>query len=253
MTPPRSDEPTAVALVPARAGSERVARKNLLPLAGHPLIAYTISAARQSGVFDAIVVSTDSIEIAEVAQRYGAQVPGLRTPELATSTSPDIDWVLELTRRFATDNRSWDAFSLLRPTSPFRTAATIQRAWARFRDLGERIDSLRAVELCKQHPGKMWVLDGELMNPLLPQSSSGTPYHSSQYQALPPVYAQNSSLEIAWMRVLDDGEIAGRRVAPFFTEGAEGFSLDYPGDVETAERWVAEGIAELPPIEAAVA
>jgi len=252
MTRPRSDEPTAVALVPARSGSERVARKNLLPLAGHPLIAYTISAARQSGLFDAIVVSTDSAEIAEVAQRYGAEVPGLRTHEFATSTSPDIEWVLQVMRRLAADGRSWDAFSLLRPTSPFRTAATIQRAWARFLDLGDRIDSLRAVELCKQHPGKMWVLDGDLMRPLLPQPSSGTPYHSSQYQALPPVYAQNSSLEIAWTRVLDDGEIAGRRVAPFFTEGAEGFSLDYPDDVERADRMVAEGAAELPGIEVPV-
>jgi N-acylneuraminate cytidylyltransferase len=253
MTRRPSDEPTAVALVPARSGSERVQGKNVLPLAGHPLLAYTVAAAGQSGVFDAIVVSTDSAEIAEVARRYGAEVPGLRPPELATSTSPDIEWVLHVTRRLGADGRSWDAFSLLRPTSPFRTAATIRRAWARFLELGDRIDSLRAVELCSQHPGKMWVLEGDLMRPLLPQPASGTPYHSSQYQSLPPVYVQNSSLEIAWTRILDEREIAGSRVAPFFTEGAEGFSVDYPGDVETAERWVAEGIAELPPIEAVVA
>ncbi|HEY3183251.1 MAG TPA: acylneuraminate cytidylyltransferase family protein, partial [Gaiellaceae bacterium] len=112
--------PAAVALVPARAGSQRVPGKNVLPLAGHPLIAYTIAAARESGVFAAVVVSTDSDEIAEIARRYGADVPGLRPAELATSTSPDIEWVLHVM-----SNRSEDLFAILRPTSPFRSAATI--------------------------------------------------------------------------------------------------------------------------------
>src|SRR5262245_6250871 len=73
--------PTAVALGPARAGSERVPGKNVMPLVGHPLIAYSIAAARQSGLFETVVVSTDSEEIADVARRYGAEVPGLRPPE----------------------------------------------------------------------------------------------------------------------------------------------------------------------------
>ena len=82
----------------------------------------------------------------------------------------------------------------------------------------------------------------------LPQPEGETPLHSRQYQALPKVYAQNSSLELAWSRVLDDAlpTISGRRVAPFFTEGADGFSIDYPDDVELAERMVAKGEATLP-------
>jgi N-acylneuraminate cytidylyltransferase len=76
------------------------------------------------------------------------------------------------------------------------------------------------------------------------------PYHSSQYQALPPVYVQNSSLEIAWTRVLDDpGDIAGRRVVPFFTQGWEGFSIDYSEDLALAARAVERGQAQLPLIE----
>src|SRR5918911_1658234 len=106
--------PTAVALVPARAGSERGPGKNVLPLAGHPLIAYTIAAARASGLFSSVVVSTDSEEIAEVAQRYGAEVPGLRPAEIATATSPDIEWVVHVM-----GGRSEEIFSILRPTSPF--------------------------------------------------------------------------------------------------------------------------------------
>jgi CMP-N-acetylneuraminic acid synthetase len=239
--------PSAVALVPARAGSQRVPGKNVRALAGHPLIAYTIAAARDAGVFDAVVVSTDSPEIAEVAEAYGAEVPGLRPAEMSTATSSDIEWVLHVMRE-----REEDAFAILRPTSPFRGAATIRRAWEQFLALGDRIDSLRAVEKVKQHPGKMWVLDGggETMRPLLEQPAEGVPLHSQQYAALPTVYVQNSSLELAWRRVLDGPRpsIAGDRLAPFFTDEVEGFSIDYPEDVERAERLAEQGDAELPTV-----
>jgi N-acylneuraminate cytidylyltransferase len=237
--------PSAVALVPARGGSQRVPGKNLLPLAGHPLIAYAIAAAHASRLFDAVVVSTDSEEIADAARRYGAEVPGLRPAEMATSTSSDIDWVLHVMR-----GRDEDLFSILRPTSPFRTGDTIRRAWDAL--VAADADSIRAVEPVRQHPGKMWVLEGDLMRPLLDERTNGTPWHSMQYQALPRVYVQNSSLEIAWTRVVrEDGSIAGRRVAPFLTGGWEGFSIDYPEDVARAERAIAAGEAVLPPVEVA--
>jgi hypothetical protein len=96
----------------------------------------------------------------------------------------------------------------------------------------------------------MWVVDGPLMRPLLDQPDEGTPWHSMQYQALPKVYVQNSSLEIAHRRVLEPPRptIAGTRVAAFLTEGHEGLSIDYPEDVAVAERLVAEGAASLPPV-----
>jgi CMP-N,N'-diacetyllegionaminic acid synthase len=246
--------PTAVALVPARSGSERVPAKNLFPLAGHPLIAYAIAGAQAAGVFDAVVVSTDSEEIAEVARAYGAETPGLRPPELATATSPDIDWILHTMAVLEGQGRSYELFSILRPTSPFRTAATVRRGWDQLLALGARADSIRAVEPVRQHPGKMWVLHGELMCPVLPQPASGTPTYSSQTKVLPPVYLQNSSLEIAWTHVLrgERPEIAGGRIAPFFTEGAEGFSIDYPDDVGQVEALLASGAAKLPEIAEAV-
>ena len=238
--------PTAVALIPARAGSQRVPGKNLRLLNGHPLVAYAIAGAKESGVFDEVVVSTDSDEIAEVARRYGASVPGLRPAELATATSPDVAWV-----SVAMAGRTEEIFSIVRPTSPFRTGKTIRRAVALLLELGDRADSIRAVELVRQHPGKMWVVDGDLMRPFVEQPARGVPYHSMQYQALPRVLVQNSSLEVAWSRVLDgEPSIAGRRVAPFLTEGAEGFSIDYPGDFERAEELLRSGIALLPAMEA---
>jgi len=238
--------PSALALVPARAGSTRVPGKNIAPLAGHPLIAYTIAAARQSGLFGAVVVSTDSEQIAAVARRYGAEVPGLRPAAIAGATSPDIEWV-----RHVLDGTDWEVFSLLRPTSPFRTAATIRRAWDAFMAVPDA-DSLRAVRPVREHPGKMWRITGELMEPFLPQTPGEVPTHSRQTASLEKLYVQDSSLEIAWTRIVADGEIAGRRVVPFFCEGPEGHSIDYPDDLAAAEALAAADAALLPRVEVTV-
>jgi CMP-N,N'-diacetyllegionaminic acid synthase len=234
--------PSAVALIPARAGSERVPGKNVRPLAGHPLLAYSIAAARESGLFEQVVVSTDSDEIASVATRYGAEIPELRPAALGTATSPDIEWVQHMLSVLP----DYELFSLLRPTSPFRGAKTIRRAWDLFIAQDPPADSIRAVELTRQHPGKMWVLDGDLMRPLLDQTPGEVPTHSRQYKSLPEVYVQNSSLEIAWTRITAVGEIAGQRVMPFFTEGHEGLTIDYEEDWVLAERLVESGEAVLP-------
>jgi CMP-N,N'-diacetyllegionaminic acid synthase len=87
------EQRTVVALIPARQGSKRVPGKNVRRLGAHPMIAYTIAPALESGVFDAVIVSTDSEEIAALARHYGAEVPFLRPAPFAGDTSPDIEWV----------------------------------------------------------------------------------------------------------------------------------------------------------------
>jgi CMP-N-acetylneuraminic acid synthetase len=238
--------PSCVALIPARQGSKRVPGKNVRVVNGHPMLAYTIAPALESGVFDAVIVSTDSEEIAAVARHYGAEVPFLRPAEFAGDTSPDIEWLEYTLRELQRRGRTWDSFSLLRPTSPFRTADTIRRAWALFTSQ-EGVDSLRAVEKCAQHPGKMWVVRGERMFPLLPFGNGQQPWHSTPYQALPPVYVQNASLEIAWTRVVFERRtIAGDVLVPFITEGYEGFDINDPTDWMVAERLLADGAVRLP-------
>jgi N-acylneuraminate cytidylyltransferase len=225
--------------------------KNIRPLAGHPLLAYTIVAARESGIFGGIIVSTDSPEIADIAQYYGAESPFLRPSEMATDVSPDIEWVRYTLEMLDHAGRRSDCFSLLRPTSPFRQVATIRRAWRQFLGAG-KVDSLRAVELCRQHPGKMWVVEGERMTPLLTNGPIDPPWHSSPYQALPQVYIQNASLEIAWTRTVTQlGSIAGREITPFLTEGYEGFDVNDPRDWWYAEHLVQTGDARLPTVSLA--
>lgn len=239
---------SVIALIPARAGSKRLAGKNTRPLAGHPLLAYTISAALESGVFQAVMVSTESAPTAAIARHYGAEVPFLRPAEFAADLSPDIEWVSHALVALREAGRDFDAFSILRPTSPFRGAGTIRRAWAQFKD-DEGIDSIRAVEPCKQHPGKMWIVENRRMRPVLPGGPVKPPWYSMAYQALAPVYVQNASLEIAWTRVpFEQGTIAGTVIAPFFTEGREGVDLNDSRDWWYAEHLIASGEAALPPI-----
>ena len=238
---------SAVAFVPARSGSERVPQKNVRELAGHPLIAYAIETALQCDGFERVVVSTDSEEIADVARWYGADVPFLRPTEYATSTSPDIEWL-----RFTLETmpERYGLFALIRATNPFRGPDAVRRGLDQLLATPEA-DSLRAVELVKQHPGKTWVLDEDArtMRPLLDQSHLEVAWHAGQYQALPPVYIQNSALEIAWTRVVTEtGTREGTVVAPFLTQGYEGFNVDDEEDWERAERLLASGRASLPAV-----
>lgn len=238
--------PSIIALIPARSGSKRIPDKNILSLGGHPLIAYTISAALQSDIFTSVIVSTDSKKYADIARYYGAEIPFLRPAEFATALSPDIEWVEYTLKRLRDEGRVSDCFSILRPTNPFRKPETIQRAWKEFlREKG--VDSLRAVEKCKQHPGKMWIVRGKRMMPLLPLGPPEQPWHSSQYQSLPEIYVQNASLEIAWTRVVLDGRnIAGDVLVPFFTKEYEGFDVNSPLDWQIAEEFVRRQMAALP-------
>jgi CMP-N,N'-diacetyllegionaminic acid synthase len=240
--------PTIVALIPARAGSKRVPGKNIRPLVGHPVIAYSISAALQSGIFTRVIVSTDSEEYATIGKYYGAEVPFLRPNEIAGDLSPDIEWVDYTLRRLQQAGRTYDCFSIMRPTSPFRNPETIRRAWELFISQ-EGIDSLRAVEKCTQHPGKMWIVRGNRMLPLLPLTPPERPWHSCQYQSLPEVYVQNASLEIAWSKVaLEGGTIAGNSIVPFITQEYEGFDINHPRDWSLAQELISSGKAVLPQI-----
>ncbi len=242
------NKPRAVAFIPARSGSKRVPNKNIRPIGGHPMLAYTVSAAIDSGVYDAVICATDSEAYADVARYYGAKVPFLRSNAISGDKSPDIEWVVWMLKMLKSTGREFEIFSILRPTSPFRQAQTIQRAWDAF-IADSSADSLRAVEKCRQHPGKMWVIRGTRMLPLMPFSLGTTPWHSSQYAALPEVYAQDASLEIAWSRVaLEQNSIAGEVIIPFVSHGYEGFDINEPEDWWMAERLLATQSVTLPSV-----
>jgi CMP-N,N'-diacetyllegionaminic acid synthase len=212
------------------------------------MLAYTVRAAIDSGIFDAVICATDSALYAKVATYYGAEVPFLRSSEISGDKSPDIEWVVWMLSRLKAEGREYETFSILRPTSPFRLPQTIQRAWKAFSS-DPKADSLRAIEKCKQHPGKMWVVRGNRMLPLMPFNNGTTPWHSSQYTALPEIYVQDASLEIARSSIaLEQNTIAGETIIPFVSQGLEGFDINEQEDWLLAEYYLANGIARLPAI-----
>lgn len=116
-----------MALIPARGGSKGIKRKNVRDLCGKPLIAYSILAAKESRYIDKIFVSTEDLEIAETAGKYGAEVPCLRPMQLAEDNSKTLDVVLHAVQNFV-DKKEYDALILLQPTQPLRTSDDIDRA-----------------------------------------------------------------------------------------------------------------------------
>jgi CMP-N,N'-diacetyllegionaminic acid synthase len=114
-----------VAIIPARSGSKGLKDKNIKILNGKPLIAYTIEAAKESGIFDEIMVSTDSKIYAEIAKQYGAAVPFMRSAELADDTTSSWDVVRNVLKNYTELGKEFDTVTLLQPTSPLRTAKDI--------------------------------------------------------------------------------------------------------------------------------
>jgi CMP-N,N'-diacetyllegionaminic acid synthase len=227
-------------LIPARAGSKRVPGKNTRLLGGRPLIQWTMDAAQAANAAD-VIVSTNCREVV-AALREAKCRPHWRLPEHATDTATDFSWVYDLRYMIHTPY-----FCILRPTSPFRTASTIRRAFAAL--VGSGAHSVRAVErVLAPHPAKMWEFEKgtKFMQPVMRGSHpDGTYWHSSPTQSLPPVYKQNSSIEIAQTWVIEGTKtISGYHIAPFLTEDLEGFAIDTEDDWREAERLLPRFLGE---------
>jgi len=125
-------EPSVLAIIPARGGSKRLPNKNLLELAGKPLVAWSIEAALASGVCSDVIVTSDSRDVLDLAEALGAKARE-RPAELATDTSPTIDAVIDAIDHLQNPGHGHDVALLLQPTSPLRTAHDISSAYAQFR------------------------------------------------------------------------------------------------------------------------
>lgn len=117
-----------VAIIPARGGSKGLSRKNIKPLLGKPLVAWTIEQAKKSKYVDRIIVSTDDKEIAEISRKYGAEVPFLRPEELARDESPRIDLIMHAINLFEERGTFFDIIVFLEPTSPLRDVSDIDNS-----------------------------------------------------------------------------------------------------------------------------
>ncbi|HET9956465.1 MAG TPA: acylneuraminate cytidylyltransferase family protein [Polyangiaceae bacterium] len=234
----RPSKPEVLALIPARGGSKSVPRKNLLGIAGKPLIAYSIEHALGTSAITRTIVSTDDPEIARVAGEFGAEVPFLRPAEFATDTATDLQ-VFRHALQWLEREQGYrpELVVHLRPTGPIRETARIARAVQGMLDQPEA-DALRSVSLAEQTPYKMWKIQAGRLAPLIPLPEFPEA-HSMPRQGLPKAYWQNGYVDVVRPRtVLELDSMVGRVVLPFVIEG-EIHELDYPDQIPALERAVA--------------
>jgi CMP-N,N'-diacetyllegionaminic acid synthase len=223
-----------LALIPARGGSKGIPRKNVIDLAGKPLIAYSIEHAQQSTLITRTIVSTDDEEIASVSKQFGAEVPFMRPPQFAQDLSTDFE-VFEHVLSTLKDTEGYepDLVVQLRPTSPVRRVGVIDAA---IRALLETpsADSLKSLSPSKTSPYKLWVVDSRGASPLL-ELADLPEAHSMPRQILPTVYAGNGYVDIIRPRAIHQyRSMVGKSVLPFVLDEPI-FDLDYPEQIAALE------------------
>jgi CMP-N-acetylneuraminic acid synthetase len=223
-----------LAIVPARGGSKRLPRKNVLPLAGRPLIDWSIRAALDSMACADVLVSTDDPEIAEVAKHCGAMVPWLRPAELSGDTAATGPVLAHALAWYEAEHGAVDAVLLLQPTSPFRSVASIRGACDTFAaQIGADRHPVVSVSPAASHPSWSFYLSTGTMTPCL-----GWELLGKRSQDLPPAYGLNGALYvIPAADVRQCAPIMRPGVLPYvMSDPLEGLDIDTPEDWTEAER-----------------
>lgn len=233
--------PKVLAIIPARQGSKGLPQKNILPLKGIPLIAYSIEAGRQAKQVTRVICSTDCEQIACIAKRYGAEVPFLRPSELAQDATVDLP-VFQHAIQWLESHENWtpDIVVQLRPTSPIRLPGQIDHALDQFIHQAQA-DSLRAIIESPITPYKMWRLNEKspFMQGLLAHTDCPEPYNMPRQQ-LPKVWWQTGTLDIVRAQTIRSGSMSGQRILPFKVEPYQAVDIDTHNDLLRAESVMAQ-------------
>lgn len=221
--------PRMIAVIPARSGSKGLRDKNIRPLNGKPLIAYSIEAARDSGLFDTIHVSTDSQQYSELAARFGADQPFLRDADNAGDAASSWDAVREVLRKYARLGKTFDLCVLLQPTSPMRTGEDIRKAVSLLTEKGARcLTGVTPVD----HPVQWcFTLDDTLSMAEFARS----PYKDCRRQELEGHYRENGAIYIVRTDDILDPDFE------FYTPDCVAYVMDRSRsvDIDTLQDFVA--------------
>lgn len=236
--------PEVLAVVPARGGSKSIPRKNIRPLAGHPLIAYSIAAGKQARSVTRLIVSTDDAEIAAIARRYGAEVPFLRPASLAQDDTPDLPVFQHALGELASSGYRPEVVVQLRPTSPLRPPDCVDRAVDILLSHPEA-DSVRGVVPSGQNPYKMWRIgDDGRMRPLLTNGFAEA--YNMPRQALPPIYWQTGHIDVVRIAtILEKRSMTGEVILPLVLDPSYTIDIDNLRDWERAEWLLGRGELEV--------
>lgn len=217
-----------VCIITARGGSKRIPKKNIKEFCGKPIIAYSIEAALESGLFDEVMVSTDSEEIAEVAKRFGAKVPFMRSEETSNDFATTRDVLLEVLSEYEKRGRTFDTMVCVYPTAPFISAKRLVEANEIFEKKGA--NQLVPVVRFSFPPQRGYVVQEDELKFKWPE------YMSARSQDLEPFY--HDAGQFYFYRVseyLENDGNASSKIVPLELSDMEVQDIDNEDDWKIAE------------------
>ena len=239
--------PEVLAIIPARGGSKGIPRKNIKLFAAAPLLAWSIQAAKDSKTVTRVIVSTDDVEIAQVAREWGAEVPFLRPAELAEDSSPDLPLFLHALDWLKTNEGYLPDFLVqLRPTSPIRPIGLVDEA-VEILLAHPEADSVRGIVPSGQNPYKMWRLDepSGQMKPLLGVPGLSEPFNAAR-QSLPKTYWQTGHIDvIRTSSLLEKHSLTGEVILPVMIDSRYTVDIDQPADWPKYEALISDASLEM--------
>lgn len=222
-------------LVPARGGSKGIPGKNIKPLGGKPLLAYTAEAALAAPSLTKVVLSTEDQDIAAAGKACGLAVPFVRPANLAGDRTPTLPVIQHALEWFETHGEHFDALCLLQPTNPFRTTEEIEQAIAILTESG--VDTVLAMRQVPKefHPAWVYLTDGQGDLRL----ANGEPQPTARRQDLPPAYHRDGSIYLTRVEVIRQRQsLYGNRIRGFEPKSAY-LNLDTLEDWARAEAMLA--------------
>lgn len=224
-----------LAVIPARSGSKSVKDKNIRMMVGKPMIAYSIEHALKSRSINRVIVSTDSKKYADIAEKYGAEVPFIRPAEYATDTALDLE-VFRHVLSFLKENEDYepDIVVQLRPTYPIRDIQDIDNM-IKYLIQHPEVDSIRSVAPAKEIPYKMWFMnDNQILEPIIKDIPE---CYNMPRQQLPKVYYQNACIDAFRTEVVTKkNSMTGDVIAGYCMR--DNFDIDTKEEFLKAEEWL---------------
>lgn len=221
---------SCVAIIPARGGSKGVPMKNIRPINGLPLIAYTIKAALDSELFEDVIVSTDSEEIANVAREYGADVPFVRPADISGDMATSDAVVTHAIDFMKKQGKEYDEVFKLQPTSPLRTATHIKEAYSLFKEKNADF----VVSFCECEHTPLW--SGELGEDGSIDGFMSNLDKSACRQSYPTFYRLNGAIYIAKVdKFIENGSFIGKNGFAYVMEQIDSIDIDSQLDFNFAE------------------
>ena len=202
-----------VAIIPARGGSKGIYRKNIVDLGGFPLIAYTIAACKMTKNIDRIIISTEDTKIAEIAKSYGAEVPFMRPKKYSRDDSRDVEFL-----KHFFDNIDVEEVALMRPTTPFRNPAFVDKVIEKYFTIKQKITGLRSVNEINENPYKVFKIEGQCVSGFFTDFNGIKNYTNLPRQSFPKAYIGNGHVDIVKRDTVCQNKTFGDKIYPYICD-----------------------------------